>query len=471
MRVNAEPKAPSQVKRPLASPAVLKASLPFSSPQLVQRMSADDGQSARRASAPGSGHDFGRIAVHSGAAAPARVNRTGLPYRLKTGIEQLSGLSMDDVRVHRNSPAPERLGAAAHTQGTHIHVSPGQEAFLPHEAWHVVQQKRGSVAATTRVSGMGVNADPALEHEADVMGARAARQPAMAALVPPADATPAQGTVAQCGGVLSKPVGSAKPKLTDDQIRAMLRERIRQLEARNPKPAPVKKEPALTLEQRKGLRRYPRQVTREDALMDSRVGRYGAGKDQPKASREAGTGNLTPAGPGQQFDGRPVTARDHLLGRFPTKGLSSRISFANKKKAQELRDYTKATKASRAPGNAGEEKAEPPKPVTVILKARKLMRAKLKGKVDAAGPQVHTTNDLVRQINAEKMAAPAGSDAATNLEKDATTTKGYARRDAEVHAEGTVPRRFLTYSDDPQPHVSDSDSGSDVETDYSEDEL
>ena len=34
------------------------------------------------------------------------VNNTGLPDRLKSGIEQLSGYSMDDVKVHYNSPKP-----------------------------------------------------------------------------------------------------------------------------------------------------------------------------------------------------------------------------------------------------------------------------------------------------------------------------------------------------------------------------
>jgi hypothetical protein len=37
--------------------------------------------------------------------APA-PNRTGLPDGLKSGMEALSGLSMDAVRVHRNSLKP-----------------------------------------------------------------------------------------------------------------------------------------------------------------------------------------------------------------------------------------------------------------------------------------------------------------------------------------------------------------------------
>ncbi|HCC51392.1 MAG TPA: hypothetical protein DEQ30_04490, partial [Porphyromonadaceae bacterium] len=73
------------------------------------------------------------------------INKTGLPDDLKTGIENLSGYSMDDVRVHYNSGKPAQLQALAYTQGTDIHVAPGQEKHLPHEAWHVVQQKQGRV--------------------------------------------------------------------------------------------------------------------------------------------------------------------------------------------------------------------------------------------------------------------------------------------------------------------------------------
>ena len=68
-------------------------------------------------------------------------NQTGLPDNLKTGVENLSGFLLDDVKVHYNSAQPAQLNALAYAQGTDIHVAPGQEAHLPHEAWHVVQQK------------------------------------------------------------------------------------------------------------------------------------------------------------------------------------------------------------------------------------------------------------------------------------------------------------------------------------------
>ena len=102
-----------------------------------------------------------------------RPNNTGMPDNLKSGIESLSGFSMDDVRVHYNSSKPATVQALAYTQGTDIHVAPGQEKHLPHEAWHVAQQMAGRVSPTTSINGMPVNDNAGLEHEADVMGEKA----------------------------------------------------------------------------------------------------------------------------------------------------------------------------------------------------------------------------------------------------------------------------------------------------------
>ncbi|WP_109439054.1 DUF4157 domain-containing protein [Aquimarina sp. AU119] len=103
-----------------------------------------------------------------------RKNKTGLPDRLKSGIENLSGYSMDDVKVHYNSNKPAQLQAHAYAQGTDIHLAPGQQKHLPHEAWHVVQQKQGRVKPTRQLkSKVPINDDAGLEKEADVMGAKA----------------------------------------------------------------------------------------------------------------------------------------------------------------------------------------------------------------------------------------------------------------------------------------------------------
>jgi hypothetical protein len=103
-----------------------------------------------------------------------KQNKTGLPDSLKSGIESLSGYSMDDVKVHYNSKKPAQLQAHAYAQGTNIHVASGQEKHLAHEAWHVVQQKQGRVRPTTQMKGgIHINDNTHLEQEADVMGKKA----------------------------------------------------------------------------------------------------------------------------------------------------------------------------------------------------------------------------------------------------------------------------------------------------------
>lgn len=129
----------------------------------------------------------------SATAAPRAGNKTGLPDGLKSGIESLSGISMDNVKVHYNSSQPAQLNALAYAQGSDIHLGPGQEQHLPHEAWHVVQQAQGRVTSTRQMKqGLPVNDDASLEHEADVMGARALSLSASAHAEPgTAPATPA----------------------------------------------------------------------------------------------------------------------------------------------------------------------------------------------------------------------------------------------------------------------------------------
>jgi hypothetical protein len=136
-------------------------------------------------------------------------NRTGMPDQLKSGIESLSGMSMDAVKVHYNSDKPAQLNAHAYAQGSDIHVAPGQEQHLPHEAWHVVQQAQGRVQATRQMkAGVAVNDDAGLEHEADVMGARAmatgaapAAAPTLAAQLPAAAGGVAQAYNMTYGGL------------------------------------------------------------------------------------------------------------------------------------------------------------------------------------------------------------------------------------------------------------------------------
>lgn len=100
------------------------------------------------------------------------LNANGLPSAMQAGMEQASGTDLSDVKVHYNSPEPAALQAHAYAQGTDIHLGPGQEQHLGHEAWHTVQQKQGQVQPTTDVAGTPVNDSPSLEAEADRMGAK-----------------------------------------------------------------------------------------------------------------------------------------------------------------------------------------------------------------------------------------------------------------------------------------------------------
>jgi Domain of unknown function (DUF4157) len=141
------------------------------------------------------GHSFVRIPLFPPASGAGRTqgeplqggfgpaqnkeNKTGLPDKLKAGIENLSGMSMDDVRVHYHSSKPAQVQALAYTQGTEIHMGPGQEKHLAHEVWHVVQQKQGRVKPTLQAKSMVINDDEGLEREADVMGAKIVRERAV----------------------------------------------------------------------------------------------------------------------------------------------------------------------------------------------------------------------------------------------------------------------------------------------------
>ncbi|HEX7987867.1 MAG TPA: DUF4157 domain-containing protein [Duganella sp.] len=94
-----------------------------------------------------------QLMIEDASSREAPANNTGLPDDLKAGIENLSGMGMGHVKVHYNSSQPAQLQARAYAQGSDIHVGPGQEQHLPHEAWHVVQQAQGRVKPTTQMNG------------------------------------------------------------------------------------------------------------------------------------------------------------------------------------------------------------------------------------------------------------------------------------------------------------------------------
>lgn len=151
----------------------------------VQREGAEEEEPLQGRFAPvqrQAGEEDEELQLKAASSAPAQLqpenaprrNETGLPDGLKSGIESLSGISLDDVRVRYGSAKPAELNALAYAQGSEIHVAPGQEQHLPHEAWHVVQQAQGRVQPTLQLEGgIPVNDDEGLEDEADIMGAKA----------------------------------------------------------------------------------------------------------------------------------------------------------------------------------------------------------------------------------------------------------------------------------------------------------
>jgi hypothetical protein len=110
-------------------------------------------------------HQLAETGADSATGGAGAERSDGLPATLSAGIKSLTGMDVSNVRVHRNSPKPAQLNAHAYAQGPEIHVAPGQDKHIPHEAWHVVQQAQGRVRATTQMkstvspSGAGLRND------------------------------------------------------------------------------------------------------------------------------------------------------------------------------------------------------------------------------------------------------------------------------------------------------------------------
>ena len=124
-----------------------------------------------------------------GPLAARRASITPLPQAICSDVARWSGLDLGSVKVHRDSPRPAALAALAYAQGSEIHLGPGQDRHLPHEAWHLVQQAQGRVPMTASLAGVAINDQAALEQEADAMGARIGQ--AESPVVDAAPATPA----------------------------------------------------------------------------------------------------------------------------------------------------------------------------------------------------------------------------------------------------------------------------------------
>lgn len=220
---------PSQSKRLGQLEAIIESSPQAAKQaQLTARISASPAMAAQRKFMDMVDDDPRQIAQRKTEPA-GKPNDTGLPDNLKSGIESLSGMSMDNVKVHYNSLQPAQLNALAYTQASDIHVATGQERHLPHEAWHVVQQAQGRVKLTVRMKdAVLINDDKTLEHEADVMGSKASGGVAQCQRVPLVQATNGQAPVIQLfkdltKAELSKQAGEELSKLpcVDELLQAL----------------------------------------------------------------------------------------------------------------------------------------------------------------------------------------------------------------------------------------------------------
>ncbi|MBN3923929.1 DUF4157 domain-containing protein [Nostoc sp. NMS4] len=130
-----------------------------------------------------------------------------MPEMVQQKFETSFGTNLSDIRIHEG-PQAEKIGAIAYAQGKNIHIQPGKyqpttqsgQEILGHEVAHTLQQEAGRVPAP-QSKGVSINADPKLETEADVMGAKAARGESAqvsGAASSGVQRMPAQDNVVQC---------------------------------------------------------------------------------------------------------------------------------------------------------------------------------------------------------------------------------------------------------------------------------
>ena len=159
-------------------PATPAASRPAS------RAAGSGNAAAATSSHAGLGHHISRIPILNASASGRSPQSSGmdgsvLPAPVQAKMERSFGHSFADVRIH-SGPEAAQAGALAFARGTDLFFqsglydpwSPAGQALLGHELTHVVQQRAGRAGAA---HGEGsINADSALEAEADRLGAMAA---------------------------------------------------------------------------------------------------------------------------------------------------------------------------------------------------------------------------------------------------------------------------------------------------------
>ena len=103
-----------------------------------------------------------------------KENNMVLTDNLITGMVNVIGRCQSPPQLGQTTDKPAQLQAHVYAQGTDIHLGAGPEKHLPHEAWHVIQQKQGRVKPTRQMKEkVNINDDAGLEKEANVMGKEA----------------------------------------------------------------------------------------------------------------------------------------------------------------------------------------------------------------------------------------------------------------------------------------------------------
>lgn len=114
----------------------------------------------------------------------AKQKNTGMPDSLKAGVENMSGLDMSDVRVHRSSNKPSKVNALAYTVERDIVFAPGQHAphtytgqeLQAHEIAHVVQQSRYAIGGTLQREQASASLDANAQRIIDLSRGRGTRR-------------------------------------------------------------------------------------------------------------------------------------------------------------------------------------------------------------------------------------------------------------------------------------------------------
>ncbi len=83
-------------------------------------------------------------------------------YSGKTPKNQSKTVAKEEEHL-QDTPQPAELNVSIYAQGTDIHIAPGQENHLAHEAWQVVQQKQGRAQPTMNLNDHNINDDSGLE--------------------------------------------------------------------------------------------------------------------------------------------------------------------------------------------------------------------------------------------------------------------------------------------------------------------